>query len=142
MRMKKTVTTLATAAAVGAAGLLGLSATPAAAAGVDFDYGRATNVAGIDAWKDSRMRGSVTWQIDAMSDGSKGDTLCVKDHYRDGVYVVATTGEGHRVSTKGHGSGYVKCMTRNVPEGMPITMRLSLHGANGTVTSSPMKIHG
>ncbi|MFE0135044.1 hypothetical protein ACFWY6_26255 [Streptomyces sp. NPDC059037] len=143
MRLKTTLSTLATVTAVSAAGLLGLSATPAAAAGVDFEYGRNSQAAEIDAWKDNRMRASQTWQIDPLGDGSKGDTLCVKDHWKEGWYVVATTSKGHRASTKGHTAGYTKCVTKNVAEGKKFTMRMTLVGSNGgTIKSANYTIHG
>ncbi|MEW9519492.1 hypothetical protein [Streptomyces tubercidicus] len=145
MRLKRAFSTLAAATAVSFAGIVGLAASPAAAAAADFNYDRPSVGdldAVIDAWKDGRMLGSVTWQADAGSGGSKGDTLCVRDNWSDGRYIVGTTGEGHRVSTKGHSSSYGTCMTLNVPEGMPIMMRMAVHGSNGTETSSPFEVKG
>ncbi|MFG2500160.1 hypothetical protein ACGFSB_18360 [Streptomyces sp. NPDC048441] len=138
MRLKRTLPTLAAATAVTVAGLVGLSATPAAAAGVDFDYGRNSQAAGIDAWKDSRMLGNTTWQIDGLSDGSKGDTLCVIDNKKDGRWLVATTSKGHKVSTR-YAHGRVKCMTKNVAEGKRLTMKLAVSGGG---TSKAYKTHG
>ncbi|MBL1095278.1 hypothetical protein [Streptomyces coffeae] len=145
MRLKRALSGLAAATTLSVAGIVGLSASPAAAAAVDFDYERPSVGdldAVIDAWKDNRMLGSVTWQADPGSGSSKGDTLCVGDNWSDGRYIVGTTGEGHRVSTKGHTSGYSKCVTLNVPEGMPMNMRMAIHGSNGTVTSSPFEVRG
>ncbi|MCP9206954.1 hypothetical protein [Streptomyces cucumeris] len=145
MRLKRALSSLAAATTISVAGIVGLSASPAAAAAADFNYDRPAVGdldATIDAWKDSRMLGSVTWQADPGSGGTRGDTLCVRDNWSDGRYIVGTTGEGHTASTKGHSSSYNKCVTVNVPEGMPMMMRMTIHGSDGTEQSSPFEIKG